>query len=68
MPVAVEFFHVVPKIDHPVIFGMSWFTEFNPQIDWHNYSVQLDLDDKQFTVIAAHSADSFSGIDIYTTD
>ena len=65
--VAIEL-HVVLKLNHPVIFGMSWFTEFNPQINWHNHSVQLDLDDKQYNVIAAHAADSFSGIDLCTAD
>ena len=64
---AVEF-RVVPKLNHPVIFGMSWLAEFNPQIDWHTRSVQLDLDDKQHTVIAAHAADSFSGIELCTAD
>ena len=47
---------------------MSWFAAFNPQIDLHNYSVQLNLDDEQYIVIAAYTADSFSGIDLYTTD
>ena len=47
---------------------MSWFVEFNPQIDWHNHSVWLDLDDEQYIVIAAHTDDSFSGIDLCTAD
>ena len=59
---------MVPKLNHPVIFGMSWFAKFNPQIDWHNHSVQLDLYDKQHTVIASYAADSFSGIDLCTAD
>ena len=48
--VAVEF-RVVPKLSHLVIFGMSWSTEFNPQIDWHNHSVQLDLDAEKYTLM-----------------
>ena len=42
---AVEF-RVVPKLNHPVIFGISWFAEFNPHIDWYNHSIQLDLDEE----------------------
>ena len=59
---------MIPKLNHPVIFGISWFAEFNPQIDWHNHSVQLDLDAEQFTVNAAHNADSCSGIYLCTAD
>ena len=47
---------------------MSWFAEFNPQIVWHNYSVKLDLDNNQHTIIAVYNADSFSGIDLCTAD
>ena len=47
---------------------MSWFAEFNPQIDWHNRSIELDLDDKQHTIIAAHSVDSFSDIELCASD
>ena len=32
IPKAVEF-HVVTKLKHPVILGISWFAEFSPQID-----------------------------------
>ena len=59
---------MVPKFNHLVIFGMSWFAEFNPRIDWHNCSVQLDLDNKQHTLIAAQTDDSYSGIDFCTAD
>ena len=59
---------MVPKLNHPVIFGMSWFAKFNLQIDWHSHSVHLDLDDKQHTIIAAYAADSFSGIDLCIAD
>ena len=59
---------MVPKLNHPVIFGMPWFIELNPQIDWHNCSVRLDLDTKQCKIIAAHAANSFSGIYFYTAD
>ena len=47
---------------------MSWFAEFNPQINWHNCSVSLDLDAEKYIVIAAHAADSFYGIDLCTAD
>ena len=46
---------------------MSLFAEFNPQIDWHQHSFQLDLDAEQHTVKAAHTADSCSVIDLCTT-
>ena len=59
---------MVPKFNHLAIFGMSWFAEFNSQTDWHNCSVQLDLDEKQHTVIAAYTADSFFGIDLFIAD
>ena len=61
-------FHVVPKLNHPEIFGISWFAELNPQIDWYTHSVQLDLDDEQHTVIAAHADDSYSSIELYTAE
>ena len=57
---------MVPKLSHLVIFGISCFAEFNPQIDWHSHFVSLDLDAEQHIVIAAHTADSFSGIDLCT--
>ena len=47
---------------------MSWFAEFNPQIDWYNHSVSLALNAKQCTVIAVYAAYSFSGIDLYTAN
>ena len=47
---------------------MSWFTEFNLQIDWHNHCVQLDLEDKQHTVIAEYVSNSFPRIELYTGD
>ena len=59
---------MVPKLNHPVIFGISWFTEFNPQIDWHNHYIQLDLDAEQHTVNTARTADSCSSIDLCTVD
>ena len=59
---------MVPKLNHPVIFGMSWFAEFNPQIDWHNHSLQQDLDAEQHSVNAVYTADSCSGIDLCTAD
>ena len=59
---------MVPKLNHPVIFGISWFAEFNPQIDWHNRSLQLDLDAEQHTVNATQSFDSCSGIEICTSE
>ena len=66
-PVAVEF-HVVPKLNYPVIFGISWFAEFNSQIDWHNHSAQLDLDAEQYTANVACTADLCSCIDLCTAD
>ena len=42
-PVAVEF-HVVPKLNHLEIFGISSFAKYNPQTDWYKHSVSLDLD------------------------
>ena len=59
---------MVPKLNHLVIFGISWLAEFNPQIDWRNHSVQLNLNDEEHTVIASHAADSFSGIDLCTVN
>ena len=59
---------MVPKLNHPVIYGISWFAKFNPQIDWHNHSVQLDLDDEKNTVIAEHTDNSFSGIELCTAN
>ena len=47
---------------------MSWIAAFNPQIDWHSHSVFLALDAEQCTIIALHTADSFSGIDLCTAD
>ena len=55
---------MVRKLKHPVIFGMSWFAEFHPQIDWQNRFISLDLDAEQYTVIATCAADLFSGIDL----
>ena len=66
-PVAAEF-RVVPKVNNPVIFGMSWFAELNSQIDWHTHSVSLDLDAEQDTIVTAYTADSFSSIDLCTAD
>ena len=48
---------MVPKLNHLVVFGMSLFAELNPQIDWHNCSIQLDLDAELHTVNAAHAVD-----------
>ena len=62
-PVAIEFF-VVLKLNHLEVFGISWFAEFNPQIDWHNHSESLDLDENQCTVVAKHTANSFAGINL----
>ena len=59
---------MVPKLNHPVIFDISWFAEFNPQIDWHNHSISLHLDAEQHTVISTHAADSFSSIDLCIAD
>ena len=59
---------MVPKLNHPVIFGISWFAEFNPQIDWHNHSVRLNLDAEDHTVIAANTADSCLNIDLCAAD
>ena len=50
-PVAIEF-RVVPKLNHPIIFGMAWFAEFNPVIDWHQRTVTLNLADALHTVHA----------------
>ena len=47
---------------------MSWFAEFNPQIDWYNPSTSLDLDAEQYTVISIHTTDSFPGIDLCNAD
>ena len=47
---------------------MSWFSEFNPQIDWHNYFVSLNLDSVLYTVFAIHIADSFYGSDLCNAD
>ena len=66
-PVAVELY-VFPKVNHPVIFGISWFAEFNPQADWHNHSISLNLDEAQQTVVLIIAAHSFDGIDLYNAD
>ena len=47
---------MVPKLGHPMIFGKSWFAEFNPQINWSNCSVILNLDRKQYYIIAIYAA------------
>ena len=47
---------------------MSWFAELNPQFDWYNHSVQLDLDAEKHSFNAACTADSCSDIDICTAD
>ena len=59
---------MVTKSNHPVIFGISWIAEFNPQIDWYNHSVKLDFDAKKYTVFAENTADSCYGIDLCTSD
>ena len=59
---------MVSKLNYPVIFGISLFTEFNPQIEKHNHSVSLDLDSERHTIVATYAADLFSGIDLCTAD
>ena len=39
-PCALDFF-VVPRLNHPMILGMSWLRRFNPLIDWHTREVTL---------------------------
>ena len=51
-----------------MIFDMSWFAEFNPQIDWYNHSISLDLDAEQYTIISTCDVDSFSGIAFCTAE
>ena len=40
VPCALDFF-VVPRLNHPMILGMSWLRHFNPLIDWHTREVTL---------------------------
>ena len=39
-PCALDFF-VVPRLNHPMILGMSWLWHFNPLIGWHTCEVSL---------------------------
>ena len=47
---------------------MTWFAEFNHQIDWYTHSVSLDLDAKNYNVIATYISDSFFRMDFYSSD
>ena len=42
-PVMIAF-RVVPRLNHGVILGMTWFSRFNPSIDWSKRRVMLDID------------------------
>ena len=66
-PVAVEF-GVVPKLNHLVILIMSWFAEFNAQIDWYNRFASFNLEAEKYTVVAISSVGSFLGIDLCKAD
>ena len=39
-PCALDFI-VVPRLNHPMILGMSWLRRFNPLIDWRTREVTL---------------------------
>ena len=57
-PVAIELY-IVHKLNQPEIFGISWFAEFNPQIDWLNHSVSLGLDVEKHTIVSIYTANFF---------
>ena len=35
-------FHVVPRLNHPLILGLQWLHIVNPTIDWNTLNITLD--------------------------
>ena len=35
-------FHVVPRLNHPLILGLQWLCIANPTIDWSTLNITLD--------------------------
>ena len=48
-------FRVVPRLNHPMILGMSWLASYNPQVDWTDRTVSLQCDGTDYVIQAVRA-------------
>ena len=45
-------FRVVPRLNHPMILGMSWLASYNRRVDWSDRTVSLQCDGTEYVIQA----------------